>query len=230
MSQDMRYEVKLVGAEMDMPRFEAELRLLPAVLRPLHPTRIVQSVYLDTDDGLAMRDNLSGISIRQKLRFRWYGDGSGEVAGQLEWKCRTNSLGSKDVAKLTPMQVAGVTRRAFWRGLHERVPELWQRRLRGREAAQWIRYCRDYYGSAGGDLRITVDRDLRAFDQRFDYVLSCRRPTPVAALMIVEVKASSEHRDSIEEWLQGVALRPSKCSKFVLATQPGEGPEPSLFG
>jgi len=229
MSDSMRYEVKLVGAEMDMPRFETELRLLPSVLRPLHPTRIVQSVYLDTDDGLAMRDNLSGISNRQKLRFRWYGDDSDEVEGQLEWKCRVNSLGSKDVVNLAPMPVAGVTRRAFWRGLHERVPELWQRRLRGREPAQWIRYLRDYYGSGDGDLRITVDRELRAFDQRFDYVLSCRRKTPIPSLMIVEIKASSEHREAIEAWLQGVGLRPSKCSKFVLATQPGEGPEPSLF-
>ena len=177
-----------------------------------------------------MRDNLSGISTRQKLRFRWYGDASDEVEGQLEWKCRNNSLGSKDVAKLTPMKVAGVTRRAFCLGLRERAPELWQRRLRGREPAQWIRYCRDYYGSADGDLRITVDRDLRTYDQRFDYVLSCRRKTPIPALMIVEVKASSEHREAIEQWLQRVGLRPSKCSKFVLATQPGEGPQPSVFG
>ena len=226
----MRYEVKLVGAEPDLSRVNAELRLLPSVLRPLHPARVVQSVYLDTDDGLAMRDNLSGMSSRQKLRFRWYGEGCDHVSGQLEWKCRNNSLGSKDVLQLEPMQVAGVTRRSFWRTLHDRVPPVWQQRLRGREPAQWIRYRRDYYGCAGGDLRITVDRELCAFDQRFDYVLSNRRATPLPALLIVELKASADHRDAVEKWLQGVGLRPSKCSKFVLATQPGEGPMSSVFG
>lgn len=226
----MRYEVKLVGAESDLHRLNAELRLLPSMLRPLHPTRVVQSVYLDTDDGLAMRDNLSGQSLRQKLRFRWYGEGSERVAGQLEWKFRNNSLGSKDIVQLEPMQVAGATRRGFWRDLNDRVPTVWQKRLRGREPAQWLRYRRDYYGSADGQLRITVDRELCAFDQRFEYVLSSRRATPVPALLIVEVKASAEHREAIEGWLQGVGFRPSKCSKFVLATQPGEGPMPSVFG
>ena len=149
---------------------------------------------------------------------------------------RTGSLGSvvngarQDVLKLDPIQVLGATRRSFVRDLFDRVPAIWQQRLRGRVPAQWIRYRRDYYGSASGDLRITVDRDLRAFDQRFDYVLKDLRPTPLPALLIVEVKAAAEHRDAIEEWLQGVRLRPSKCSKFVLASQPGDGPEPSVFG
>jgi len=225
----MRYEVKLVGAESDFSRVNAELRLLPSLLRSLHPTRVVQSVYLDTDDGVAMRDNLSGISTRQKLRFRWYGEGSERVAGQLEWKCRNNSLGSKDVVRLEPIEVSGTTRRSFVRALHDQVPAVWQQRLRGRVPAQWIRYRRDYHGSADGDLRITVDRELRAFDQRFDYVLSNLRATPLPALLIIEVKASAERRDAIERWLQGVSLRPSKCSKFGVATQPGDGPIPSVF-
>ena len=65
----MRYEVKLVGGEADYSRLIAELRMLPSLLRCLHPTRVVQSVYLDSDDGLAVRDNLAGISSRQKLRL-----------------------------------------------------------------------------------------------------------------------------------------------------------------
>lgn len=226
----MRYEVKLVGAGSDLQRLKAELRLLPSLLRPLHPTRVVQSIYLDTDDGLAMRDNLSGTSSRQKLRYRWYGSGFDSVEGQLEWKCRENSLGSKDVLRRVPITLTSATRRSFWKALHESVPALWQRRLRGREPAQWVRYRRDYFGSADGDLRVTVDRELSAFDQRYEYALSCKHPTPLPSLLIVEIKASADHREAIESWLQGVGLRPSKCSKFVLATQPGEGPMASVLG
>lgn len=220
-----RYEVKLVLAEQDLPRLRAELRLLPSALRPLHPPRVVQSVYLDTHDGLALHDNLAGTSARQKLRCRWYGEGDAEVQAQLEWKRRDNGLGDKDVLTLAaPLRVDGCTRYDFVQELWKQAPPRWRERLRGREPAQWIRYRRDYLASADGLLRVTVDRELTAFDLRFDMVLSCRRPTPLPRLLVVEIKADGRDREAIEAWLQQVDLAPGKCSKFVLASLPGEGP------
>lgn len=218
-----RYEVKLVTAAADLARVRAELQLLPVALRPLHPSRVVQSIYLDTHDGLALQDNLAGIARRQKLRLRWYGDDVGAVHGQLEWKCRDNNLGDKEVLPLpVPITVTGATRRGFCRALHEAVTPRWQQRLRGREPAQWIRYHRDYLASADGSLRLTLDRDIAAFDLRFDFVLSDRRRTPLPRLLVIEIKAAAADREAIEAWLQHVGLPPGKCSKFVLASLPGE--------
>jgi len=225
-----RYEIKLVGAARDYRRVISELALLPAVLREHHPTRIVQSVYLDTPNGRALQDNLAGISERQKIRFRWYGPETERVRGRLERKRRSNALGDKDVIQIAePQLVAGQNRCEFTDALRTALPEAAREWLHGLEPAQWIRYRRDYFATPGGELRVTVDRDLVAFDQRYDFVLSCRRPTPLPQLLIVEVKADMSQRDAIEEWLQHVDLRPSKCSKFVVASSPGEAPMASRF-
>lgn len=230
MSESLRCEVKLVVAEADHARVMAQLRLLPAVLRPEHPARIVQCIWFDSHDGRALQDSLDGVSERQKLRFRWYGEDADVVHGQLEWKRRVNTFGDKEVFVLPDaVPVRGRTRREMWRALREASPSPWPGRLHGREPAQWVRYHRDYLVDANG-LRITVDRDLRAFDQRSAFRLSDQRATPLPGLLIVEIKAPMAAQPAIERWLQHVDLRPGKCSKFVLASRPNELPVAQRFG
>ncbi|MEO6595360.1 MAG: polyphosphate polymerase domain-containing protein [Planctomycetota bacterium] len=220
-----RFEIKLVAAEADLARVRAELRLLPTALRQLHPPRTVQSVYFDTREGQALADNLAGISERRKFRLRWYGEETTTVTGHFECKQRYSGLGDKQLFELAePVRVAGNTRVQLGRDLQRLLPKAAAMHLDGREPAQWIRYHREYLGSADGALRVTIDRDLAAFDQRFDFLLSCRKRTPLPPLLVVEIKAAAEQREAIERFLQGVDLPPSKCSKFVLASMPSEAP------
>lgn len=220
-----RYEIKLVGRERDHARIMTELQLLPILLQRDHATRLVQSIYFDTWDGQALADNLAGIARRRKVRFRWYGEASAAVVGQLERKCRDGLLGDKDVFSATvPVRVDGASRAQFAAALRAVLPAPAHALLDGQEPVQWIRYRRDYLRTADQSMRVTVDRELAAFDQRFEGVLGCRRPTPLPELLIVEVKAAASERDMIERWLQTVDLRPSKCSKFVLASSPRESP------
>lgn len=221
----MRYEVKLALAEVDLPKMRAALTLLPAALRPLHPERIVQSVYFDTWDGAAVHESLAGLSERRKLRLRWYGDDCGVVRASLECKRRSSGVGDKDVFALpAPIALQGVAKGRFLREVMRAAPPAWRERLAGTEPVQWIRYRREYLGSFDGGLRITVDRELVAWDQRFSGVLACRFATPLPRLAIVELKADVAQRRTIEGWLQGLPWRPGRCSKFLMAMQPAEAP------
>ena len=226
----MRYEVKLVGSEHDYERVRAELRLLNMGLSPLHAPRIVQSIYFDTPEGRAVSENLAGISSRTKLRLRWYGEQVRAVKAQLECKQRESGLGSKQTHYLEdPIDIEGRRRSTFVRELRRRLPGPIAVALNGYEPVQWIRYHREYMGSHDQTIRVTMDRNLMAFDQRTERILTCRRPTPLPKLLIVELKADERHRDAIERCLQGVALPPSKCSKFVMASSPDEAPIPSEY-
>jgi hypothetical protein len=225
-----RHEIKLVGLARDYDRVRCELSLLPALLCPLHPTRTVQSIYLDSHDQAAVRDNLAGISRRRKVRFRWYGTATASARGRLEQKRRDNLLGDKRSFPIDDeIALDGARRHDFVRVLARALPPAGRELLHGLEPAQWVRYRRDYLADTTGLLRVTIDRELVAFDQRCGARLSCRHPTALPDLLVVEIKADAAHRDAIEQFLQLIPLRPSKCSKFVLASAPREAPPASAW-
>lgn len=219
----MRYEIKTIVAESDLPRVRSELLLLPAALRRLHPDRIVQSIYFDTPDNDAVESNLAGISVRSKLRWRWYGAAVDAAAGRLEKKQRVNGVGTKQVHAIDrPLTIRGVDRRRFTTELEARLPAAARAELTRLEPVQWIRYHRAYLGSADGDLRVTLDSRLTAFDQRISPVLQCDAATPLPRIGIIEVKADADHRAAAEDFVQGMGWRSGRCSKFVIASCPSE--------
>jgi hypothetical protein len=228
--REPRYEVKMLCAESAAPAVLAELRIATSGLRATYAPRVVQSIYLDTHGGRAVADNLAGVSDREKIRFRWYGEDACTVRGQLECKRRSNMLGNKLVASLAaPIEVRGVHRVAFMRALRAASPPEWRERLGAHlEPAQWIRYWRAYFATADGEVRVTVDRDLQAFDLRNAWVLRDDRPTPVPRVLIVECKAPIAQRGRIEALLQELPLQVDKCSKFILASAPAHAPIVSI--
>jgi hypothetical protein len=221
----MRHEVKLAVPANDLAKVRAALALLPTSPRPLFADRVVQSVYLDTFGGAAVRDNLAGVSRREKLRLRWYGASAGGVLAQLECKRRSNAVGDKLTFDLPrPVDVDGVPRWRLLRELERMASPEFRERLCGTEITQWIRYRRSYLGSLDGVVRVTIDREIVAFDQRHRGTLSCRYATPLPALVIVELKAPLAARDVLEQWLQRLPWRPGRCSKYLLATSRTAGP------
>ena len=226
----LRYEIKLVVQEAAHPWVRGRLLLDTAGFDVLYPPRRVQSVYFDSFDQQALEDNLAGISHREKIRFRWYGDASHGVHGQLERKVRHNQLGWKDVLPIDgPIDVEGVTRSEFARDVFARLTEEWSDvRAQHLLPVQWISYSREYYGSADGRLRVTFDRELQTYDQRSRFQLTNAFPTPTPRLLIVEVKCDEKHHDAARRLIDRFPLVVDKCSKFVLGSRPSEGPTSSI--
>jgi len=230
MRPDLRYEFKLAAQGTSYERLRMALRLLPEGLRTLWPTRVVQSVYLDTTFGRALEENLAGISHREKIRFRWYGEATTDVTGVLERKVRENALGWKDVQPLAePVDVQGVERRAFVARLADQAPGAWAQVLRhGLEPVQWIRYRRDYLTTACGRVRVTLDRELAAADQRGLARLSFARRSPLPRLAVLELKCAPDDHDVARGIADRLTLPIDRCSKFVLASDLTHGPAVSL--
>jgi hypothetical protein len=230
-SSSLRYEIKAVCQEAAFGRLLMILRMDPAGLRPLFPTRRVQSVYLDTPSGRALQENLAGISHREKVRVRWYGDEVRGVSAVLERKVRENSLGWKETLRLAePIDVEGVRRADFVRRLRALATPEWRADLdRGLEPAQWITYLRDYLRTADGRVRLTLDRRLAAADQRLAFRLSRKLATPLPRLAVVEAKCAAADLDAAQELLSRLPLFVDRCSKFVLASDREHGPVSSIL-
>jgi VTC domain len=229
--EDARYEMKLVTQGMAYRRVLTELRLHRCALRTLHPSRRVQSVYLDTHDGRALEENLAGASDREKVRFRWYGDETGCVRGALERKIRRNMLGWKETFQYSgDIRVGGASRLAFMRSLIQGASTAFGPVLsEGLEPAQWISYTRDYLTTADGSLRVTIDHNVRCADQRNRATLSMRYTTPTPNMTIIECKAAQDRYDALRNLLNTLPLVIDKCSKFVIASDPPSAPIVSVL-
>lgn len=229
--ESLRYEIKIAGQEASYERLRMLLQTQPEAIGELYPPRQVQSLYLDSPFGRALEENLAGISHREKLRFRWYGAATREAVGKLELKVRENMLGWKHAVTIDgALRLEDEERMAFARTLSERVPETWRERLAGLEAVQWVSYEREYLTTADRRVRLTIDRALRTWDQRWARRLSrrsveeSRRPK----LFVLELKCAPADLEVAENIVRRLPWPVGRCSKFVLASDPSEGPIPSL--
>lgn len=225
---DLRHELKLVSDEASCPELRMALRLDRSSMRTLYPARLVQSLYLDTPFQRALEENLAGLSVREKLRLRWYGAETRVVRATLERKCRENSLGWKEILPFTePLALAGEERRKFMGELARRCDLPWRARLSGLEPAQWVRYLREYFTSADRRVRLTLDRQLAFFDQRRLARLADTERTPAPRVLVLELKCAREDLDRAREILARLPIPLGRCSKFVLAASSLSGPLPS---
>lgn len=221
----MRQELKFVCDPSARARLLAELQLLPFALRTHHARRTVQSLYFDTWDREALYDNLAGVAERRKLRLRWYGEATRGVHGQLELKRRSGTMGDKLVLPLpAPVDVEGARATSLVDTLRQQCTLPWGERLHRHEPVMWTRYVRDYLVGPAGEVRVTLDSELCAFEQRLDPILQCRRAVLAHPALIVEIKAAAQHTAALQRLVQTLPLVRSKCSKFAWACAPDEAP------
>lgn len=229
--RELRYEIKMVAQGAARRQFEAHMRLDPAGIRSLYPDRRVQSIYFDDLWQTALEENLAGISHREKIRFRWYGEDARGVRGRLERKVRHNLLGWKDTAEIDKaIDVEGSERHALANAIFEGLEEDWpEAKNRALMPVQWISYARSYWTTADKRIRITIDRDLRTYDLRHRRVITSKFLTRTPEVTIVEAKAAEDAFDELQLLIKGFPLVVDKCSKFVIASSPGEAPGISIL-
>jgi SPX domain protein involved in polyphosphate accumulation len=68
-----RYEIKFILNEIDL--VEVEHFIKKSDLYSPFPKREINSLYFDTPDFRCVKENLAGISNREKIRLRWYNEG-----------------------------------------------------------------------------------------------------------------------------------------------------------
>ena len=227
MSPALRYEVKMVAQAAFYPKLRMHMRLDRSAIRTLYPPRRIQSVYFDTIRGQALEENLAGISHREKVRLRWYGEATTGVRPTLERKVRENMLGWKGLLKIpADIDVEGVTRRDFAASLRPFLTEEWSDVLnKDLLPVQWVVYDREYFATEAGSgpIRITIDRQLRTYDQRHRRSLSCRFRTPTPDVMIVEAKCEQSEHAALKCLMDRFPMQIDRCSKFVYASSPNDG-------
>ncbi|MBL6931669.1 MAG: VTC domain-containing protein [Rhodospirillales bacterium] len=219
---DGRFELKFVAPPSSKDWVIGQLKTHPAHFRRAYPQRLVNNVYFDTENLVSYDDNLSGISRRVKVRYRWYGAHDTPDKGVLEVKVRRNQAGWK-----LQYPVAGqhLVHGQQWRGLITSLKSA----LPG-DGAIWLdqysravlinRYRRQYFISTDGAFRVTVDDAVRTYNQWLSNSIDLKRPAErMPSGVIVEVKFGQGQQKRASEILDALALRRSRHSKYMTGAE-----------
>ncbi|WP_420644597.1 VTC domain-containing protein [Candidatus Leptofilum sp.] len=212
----LRYELKLVAPVVALPSLCVLLRSHPECFRQHYPPRQVNSIYFDTSDLQSYQANLIGNAWRNKLRLRWYGVANGRTLARLELKHKNNMLGYKSVVRLTEPIELTQTWDKLQRHLRRLTPQAWHIPLR--EATQptlLTKYFREYFISADGVIRVTLDYKLKAYDQRLSRSPNLRYALPATNQMVVEIKAPAAAAERLEEAVTYLPFKRVRHSKYV---------------
>ncbi len=215
-----RYEYKLPCDPALLPEIEAWVRLHPAHWRVSYPPRQVNNIYFDSPDLHDFNANLSGAGRREKLRLRWYGSELARIAGaQLERKHKEGLAGWKEIASFNgALELTGATWPALLATLRAGLAAPAQLWLAARNGPVLInRYQRAYYETPDGALRLTLDTQLRAYEQRSSLAPNLTRRALQAEQMVVELKGPVDDAaiQRIGQVLQAFPLRVGRFSKYL---------------
>ena len=216
----LRHEIKFVAHASERAAVLQWVRNHWAGFSQPYPDRDINNVYFDSFELSAFHENLSGTSRRSKVRWRWYGSTTSPERGTLEVKRRRGGLGWKLSFRTGGSDLA----QGSWQRLRQRI-----RDDLDAPARIWLdanplpvlinRYRRRYFASGDGAIRLTVDWQQQVYDQKLRSRPNLRRAANLPDTLVVELKfpVSEYHRASAI--VQGLPLRLSRNSKYVIGVQ-----------
>lgn len=176
----------------------------------------IRSLYFDNADDKALREKIDGVNCREKWRIRYYNLDPASVI-HLEKKSRTCGLGTKYDAVLTKEEAAAIVRgETDWmidakdRPLVQEFYSAYKNQ--GMRPVVIVDYTREPFIYAPGNVRVTLDYDIRTGLKNTDFLDPLCVTVPARdAPILLEVKWDAFLPDVIRD---AVKLRDRSAQAF----------------
>jgi SPX domain protein involved in polyphosphate accumulation len=173
--REYRYERKFLVEELDAGQVCLLVRRHPAMFYEPYPPRVVNNLYLDTEEMDNYFANLNGADERCKVRIRWYGELTGQVTSPvLEFKIKNGSVGTKQPYPFPAFRLDENFSQHYFQNIvrDSDLPNPVRHHLRTLNVVLCNNYHRWYYATRDGYYRLTVDTNMayyrvKKFDNRF---------------------------------------------------------------
>ncbi len=214
-----RHEIKHEIGYSDMLILRQRLR---AVMAP-DPYAVdgkyeIRSLYFDNADDKALREKIDGTNVREKYRIRLYNRDTSVIHLERKFKC--GGLGHKDQTSLTEEQARAIAAgRTEW--MEESDDDLiraFRSRVRNEGLAPKVivDYTREPFVFAPGNVRVTLDYDIRTALRRTDFLAPDCTTIPVPGEpRILEVKWDDFLPDVIRDAVQLGDRHDTAYSKYA---------------
>ena len=179
----------------------------------------IRSLYFDNAADKALREKLDGVNNREKFRIRYYNHDPSLI--HLEKKSKHNGLGSKESTELTAAEAQSIVEGNWeWMKNTDRplVQELYAKmRSQGLRPRTIVDYVREPFVYAPGNVRVTLDYDIRTGLRSVDFLNPNCVTIPVGdAPIILEVKWDAFLPGIIRDIIQLEGRHTSAFSKYAI--------------
>lgn len=179
----------------------------------------ISSLYFDTPSDGALREKIQGVDRREKFRLRYYNQDPRFIRLEKKYKC--NGLCGKRSARLTAEQVSAILAGDIGFLLHSPEPLLreFYSKLRGQLLIPKtvVTYDREAYCYGPGNVRVTIDRNLRVGEKTSEFLNPQMHHIPVSdGVCVLEVKYDTFLPDFIAKAVQLPGVRASSYCKYAV--------------
>jgi len=182
--------------------------LLSGMFKKSYPKRVVNSIYLDTEIYQDVWDNINGFNKRKKIRLRWY-DKLNNSPVYIEEKKKIGFITKKKQYKLGFFKNFDELD-SFVKNQHFFKNNFLITKKINLKKSLFIQYEREYFEQQNKLLRITIDKNLKIF-QNFPnrYILNDK--------IILELKYDIGNSAKVNNFIKINKLnnRNQKFSKYV---------------
>ena len=211
-----RIEIKAVVKSTDVDKLQSWI-VSETDLFTLHSDRVNNNIYFETSTYSSTTDNIDGLSKRTKVRLRWYGDTETlSESGTLEFKRKHNTEGYKDQYKINFLNKDLMAYKDIIKTISSSLPL--NRQIEFSDYSFpfiFNRYHRSYYSTRDEKIRVTIDKFIEAFDQRWSRNISTKIKISLPDLVIVEFKFAPSNKHTSIKLMKNFPFRVSKHSKYI---------------
>lgn len=178
----------------------------------------IRSLYFDNLRDKALLEKINGVNIREKFRVRYYNDDLSFIL--LEKKSKAGGLCSKEQAVITLEEarlIANKDMESLSKSEKPLVKELcYKMRTEGLEPKTIVDYIREPFVYAPGNVRVTLDYDIRTGLTGTDFLSpDCVMVPAGNAPIILEVKWDEFLPAVIRDLVQVPGTHTSAFSKYA---------------
>ena len=178
----------------------------------------IRSLYFDEPRDTALREKLDGVARREKFRIRYYNGDASYIC--LEKKVKWDGLCGKRSVLLSTQEVQLLLDGNLgWMPSSGRplIQELyWKMKANGLRPRTLVDYTRDAYVFPAGNVRVTLDFNIRTGLGSTDFLNSSAITVPAGdAPAILEVKWDEFLPDIIRDAVQLPGRHTSSFSKYA---------------
>ncbi len=209
-----RYEIKFVLNELEFLEVKYFLKYINSFKS--FPDRNVTSLYYETFDYSSVKDNISGVSNRKKLRLRWYDKNTNP---KLEIKTKFSRIGNKKTFSLDFLNreaIDTLSIRELNRSIFDYLKKNHNESFLLNQFVPVLKvfYEREYYETTNG-LRITIDKNINFSQVSPNQTIHFHRNIKFNK-RVMELKFPVDLKNHVNKLIRHLNVTPKRNSKFLL--------------